>query len=391
MHLPKLLRLSFTLLGLAAVSSLRAAPPPTPLSPAEADRLASYLKEHWTTPEDYILGKFSRYDIVLLGEDHRIKHNLQLAHRLIPMLYRAGVYNFGMEFGASEDQAQLDALVTGEHYDEDLARKLMFSYNVGWAFKEYMEVYRVAWKINRSLPPGARKFRILNLSYKFNWDGYNGIKTPTNVARVFYKGNSETFRAELLRREILNKREKILILTGSVHAFTRYQQPVNDYLSEGFYRLENRYMGNLLHQWAPDRVFFIMLHRALDGRLGGPTELVYPAKGALDQVMASFADKRVGFDLAGTPLGDLPDDSYHSIGHPDFRLHDFADGYIYEKPFSEYEGCTVDEKFLTEENWPDAHRQFPDPDMSRRPASLEEYRQNIRAYADIPARYRRVH
>ncbi|WP_116811475.1 alpha/beta hydrolase-fold protein [Steroidobacter cummioxidans] len=379
-------------LALTNAVALASAPArtPTPLSEAEAKQLGDYLQAHWQTPEQYITSKFDRNDIVLLGEDHRIKHNLMLAQRLIPLLYKAGVYNFGMEFGASEDQAALDALVTGERYDEAVARRLMFNYNVGWAFKEYMDIYRVAWELNRSLPAGARKFRILNLSYKFNWEGYTGIRTPVNVGRVFHKGNSERYRADLLRREILEKQEKILILTGSVHAFTRYRQPVNDYLSEGFYRLEDRYMGNLLVQMAPTRVFFIMLHRALDGRTGGPRELVYPAKGAVDQVMARFTDKRVGFDLADTPMGALADDSFHSIGYTDFRLRDLADGYVYEKPFSEYEGCTVDEGFLTEQNWPEAHRQFPDPDMSARPKSLQEYQQRIRDYADIPKRYARV-
>ncbi|MBL8270905.1 ChaN family lipoprotein [Steroidobacter sp.] len=378
-------------LMLAHAMALASAPTPTPLSNAEAQRLATYLKENWVTPEQYITGKFERYDIVLLGEDHRIKHNLQLAQRLIPRLYKAGVYNFGMEFGASEDQAALDALVMGERYDEAVARRLMFNYNVGWAFKEYMDIYRVAWELNRSLPAGARKFRILNLSYKFNWEGYTGIRTPVNVAKVFHKGNSERYRADLLRREILQKQDKILILTGSVHAFTKYRQPVNDYLSEGFYRSEDRYMGNLLYQMAPSRVFFIMLHRALDGRVGGPRELVYPAKGAIDQVMTQFTDKRVGFDLENTPLGALADDSFQAIGYSDFRLRDLADGYVFEKPFSDYEGCTIDDLFLTEQNWPEAHRQFPDPDMSSRPATLQEYRQRLRDYADIPKRYSTVH
>ena len=48
---------------------------------------------------------------MLLAEDHGIRHNLKLVHALIPWLYQAGVYTLGMEFGASEDQADLDQLV----------------------------------------------------------------------------------------------------------------------------------------------------------------------------------------------------------------------------------------------------------------------------------------
>ncbi|MBL8268342.1 ChaN family lipoprotein [Steroidobacter sp.] len=363
----------------------------TPLADAEAQRLATYLKEHGATPEQYILSKVKRYDVVLLGEEHRVKHNLELAHRLIPQLYQAGVYNFGMEFGASEDQAALDALVTGERYDESVARRLMFNYNVGWVFKEYMDIYRVAWAFNRSLPVGARKFRILNLSYKFNWDGFNGVGTPDNMQRVFPKGDTERYRVDLIQREVLSKGDKILILTGTGHAYTRYTLPVNDYLSEGFYRLEDRSMGNLLYRLAPGKVFNILLHRPFYSQTGGPDDLVQPAGGALEQVMAKRRNAPVGFDLVGTPLGELRDDSYFAIGHQDFRLHDLADGYVFVKPLRAAEACTIDEKFLTEQNWLEAQRQHPAfPDLSGRPKSLEAYWRSIREYADIPKIYRRV-
>lgn len=374
------------------VAVVAAASAPAPLPAEEAERLAAYLDAHARPPEDYILQKLRRHDIVLLGEDHRIKHNLELAQRMIPLLHQAGVYNFGMEFGASEDQAALDALVTAERYDEDEARRLMFNYDVGWAFKEYMDIYRAAWRLNRSLPAGARKFRILNLSYKYDWSGYQGIRTPVTIARVFHQGNTETYRAALLRREILDRPgEKILLLTGTIHALTRYRNPDYDPLAEGFHRLEGHYMGNLLHQLAPERVCFIALHRPFESQTGGGAELVHPARGAIEQVMARRPGRRVGFDLAGTPLGELPDDSYYAIGHPDFRLKDFADGYIIEKPLAEFEGCTVDEQFLTEANWPAARPQIPgELDAKRQSKSLAEYLEQIRNYADVARLYRQV-
>jgi hypothetical protein len=61
---------------------------------------------------------------------------------------------------------------------------------------------------------------------------------------------------------------------------------------------------------------------------------------------------------------------------------------VYERPFAEYEGCTVDEAFLTEANWPEAQRRFPDPDWHPRPNSLAEYWAQIRAFVNIRQRYR---
>ena len=118
------------------------------LSPDLLDAAAGYLREQWRAPEQYVLDTFAQRDVVLLAEDHAIRHNLLLVQRLIPLLPAVGVFTLGMEFGASEDQAALDALTTAEHYDEALARRLMFTYNVGWAYHEYMDLYRAAWALS---------------------------------------------------------------------------------------------------------------------------------------------------------------------------------------------------------------------------------------------------
>ena len=40
--------------------------------------LAAHLKSHWKTPEDYVISKFKKYNIVFLGEFHRITHDVEL-------------------------------------------------------------------------------------------------------------------------------------------------------------------------------------------------------------------------------------------------------------------------------------------------------------------------
>jgi len=138
------------------------------------DNSIKYLKENNSSPQAYIIDKFSNTDIILLAEDHRVKENLDFLGSLIPQLYKNGIFTIGMEFGAYEDQKLLDSLVTAETYNENLARQLMFNYNPGWAFKEYMEIYRCAWAYNQTLTKNERKFRILNLSYKYNWATFSG-------------------------------------------------------------------------------------------------------------------------------------------------------------------------------------------------------------------------
>jgi hypothetical protein len=354
-----------------------------------------YLHEQGRTPEQYVLDCFAARDVVLLAEDHAIRHNLLLVQRLIPLLPAAGVYTLGMEFGASEDQAALDALTTADAYDEAQARRLMFNYNVGWAYREYTDLYRAAWAYNRARPAGSRPFRVLNLSYRYDWRDAGPVRTPAGTRRVFAKGGTERYRAELIGREVLDRGDKLLVLTGGVHALTRCTVPEFDFNADGFVRYDDGYMGHRLHRAAPGRVACVWLHRPLDSRLNGPAERVHPASGALERILSRLTNRRAGFDLLTadghlTPLGALAEDSYYATGRPGFRLADLADGYIYEMPFRGMRGCTVDEAFLTDDNWPEARAQWPDPHWRPRPNSPSDYWREVRAYVDIGRRYAQV-
>jgi hypothetical protein len=68
------------------------------------DNSIKYLKENNSSPQAYIIDKFSNADIILLAEDHRVKENLDFLGSLIPQLYKNGIFTIGMEFGAYEDQ-----------------------------------------------------------------------------------------------------------------------------------------------------------------------------------------------------------------------------------------------------------------------------------------------
>lgn len=346
-----------------------------------------YLLKNGKNPEIYIVDKFKSYDVILLAEEHRVKENLLFVQEIIPKLYQAGVYYLGMEFGASEDQAELDSLINAKEYSEDIARKLMFNYNSGWAFKEYMDIYRKAWELNKTLPKNSKKFSVLNLSYKYDWSAFNGTRTPEKMGKVFHKGNTEAYRFKIVENEIITKKEKILILTGDIHAFTKYKFPVYDFLGNDFCRYENGYFGNLLFAKYPDHVFSILLHKPFINRIEQTPQLVSPASGNVERIMQRLQYKPLGFDLVGTPVGQLADSSYYSMGYRHFTLDKLFDGYLFLNALKVLNGCILDSLFLTKENWLQAQKQVADPDWRARPKSLEEYWKQIKEYADIRKRY----
>lgn len=250
----------------------------------------AYLHDEAMSPDDYLVAKFRKADIVLLAEDHGVKENLDFVCNLIPKLYENNIV-LGMEFGAYEDQRRLDSLINAPKYDEQVARELMFNYNTRWAITEYMEIYRAAWKWNRSLPKDARKFRILNISYHYNWQKFSGVRTPENMHEVFPLGNTEDFRCGLLEREVLASGQKILVLTGTPHAFTFYHFPYYDYTSPGYVRYEQNFLGNLLYSKYGSKVVAIALHQPFPNRLNRQPALLSPALGRLEAIMGRMDNK----------------------------------------------------------------------------------------------------
>lgn len=359
----------------------------------EIQTSVSYLKQHHQSPKDYVLSKFKNHSVIFLGEDHRIRENVEFVNQMIPELYQNGIYNLGVEFGASEHQAEIDSLIQAPQYDETRIRKIMFDYNSGWAYKEYMDLYKAAWNLNKTLSKNAKRFRVINLSYQYDWSSFSGQKTPENMQKVFHKGNTEIFRAYLVKKEILSKNEKILILTGLNHAFTKYRHSIYDYTFSNFVRFEEGYFGNLIYKEFPDKVFTIILHRPLYNYPNHLPYLVSPGNGSIEKIMSQLNNHPTGFDLIETPLGNLRDNSSFSMGYKDFRLADFMDGYIFLKPLNQLSNCTIDEEFypLIRQNWSEALKTIPDPTWAPKPASPTEYWKAIKDYSDVQSAYKDIH
>jgi hypothetical protein len=327
------------------------------ISTQEKQELVQYLRKYWKNPEDYVIEKFRDHDIVFIGESHRVKHNLELIYNLIPRLYQAGIYNLGLEFGVNEYQDAVDRLITAEEYDENLARLIMFKWYVIWGYKEYMDIYKKAWELNKSLPKGAPKFRIVNLCYRVK-----KIPRIELLSQILKKGDPDVFMGKMILKEFIDKGEKALIFSGSHHAFTHYYQPQYNFEKRELIKLNRNRMGNVVYHSTANRVFNIMLHQPWHTKRSYE-EYDYPVGGAIDAVMNEFQNNRVGFDVKGTPFGNLrDDDTYYALGYSNFTLSTICDGYIFLNHFKDYEGCTVDTKFITEDNFEEALEYFDEPE-----------------------------
>lgn len=346
-----------------------------------SDRLLRYLEEHWKTPEDYVIAKFTDHDVVFLGERHWVRHDVELVQNLIPRLHDAGVYDLGLEFTCYEDQALADSLLTAERYDEDLVRRMFFKAYTAWGYREYMDIYRKAWELNRSLPPEAPKFRIVNLSYPPDWSHLREEMTPALWRKVWHKGANDDHMAEVVQSEILERGKKALVYCGMHHAFTRYRQPETNLDNTKALRFMDDRLGNRIHERLPEGTFTIILHKPW---LTRDNKQARPAGGVLDEVMGTFDVKRIGFDVRGTPFGEVRDEeTYYSVGYPDFTLESICDGYIYQMPFEEYDGVTVYAGFITEENLKEARVGLGNVGLAKSITTVEGFVQFMNDAADM--------
>ncbi len=321
------------------------------------------------SPKEFIVDVFKEKDIVFLSEDHAVKDNLLFVKELIPHLYQAGVAYLGMEFGASEDQEKLDKLITGDVYDADEARDIMFSYNVIFPYQEYLDLYEAVFNFNQSLAKNQNKFRILNLSYRFDWSKFKKPYTEENKALVFTKGDIEAYRTNIIKQQVLDTGKKILILTGTIHAFTKFR----------FEGSKNQYFGQRVYDLAPNKTYNIQLHEYTRNDQG---QRISPCKEEVEAYFKEFASP-VGMDLSNSQIGDLPFELYQ---HKPVLLKELFDGYIYLKPLKDRQGCIVDKGFLNGKTLQDIQQNFPDPNWHKIPKSFEDYWQLVYDYVDLDKR-----
>jgi hypothetical protein len=361
--------------------------PPAAIDPSLRDKLAAYLEDKGLAPADYIASKFRDHDIVFVGEHHFIKHDAELIRDLIPALYKVGVRDLGIEFGCYELQAEADALVTAAEYDEGRARRLMFQWGSFWPYVEYLALYRAAWELNRSLPAGAPRFRVVGLDYRPRWDLLEEKMTPKLWGQVLHKGARDKHMADVVICEFLKKGRKALIYAGQYHASTRFALPVYDFKRGRLIGFDAQTMGQRIYWKIRGRAFFVCLHFPWE-TVDGPKVFDYPLGGVLDRLMKDIGPRPVGFDVVGSPFGRLRDrKAVYSRAKPNFKFKDFCDGYVYSKPFAEYEGCEVDPLFITDENLAEAVAYLPNWEIKKKIVTKGQFLAKFKWDADFRRLY----
>jgi uncharacterized RDD family membrane protein YckC len=328
------------------------------MKPGDVARCSQWLDEHGKMPLEYLVDKAKEHQVVLLGEMHEQGDTLRWFNEAIPSLYsRAGVTCIGMEVCLASDIEAIQRLVTAPTFDPQLAMQIARHQFWGiWGFKEYWDVFKTVWKVNRTIPAGQRKLRLIGLDKSFDAMfvmalGIDGPardapleeklrvwKAPKLIALLMLR---DGVMARQIENEVFNKGERAVVLIGSEHANLGYK-------GRGWGQ-----MGLMLHARHPHDLFTIRLHQMdisaseFDKTYEGPS----PAMAALlERIMARREKKPVGFDLAGSPMAMIRDSACAPYCHEaGLALGDIAGGYVYLKDWRTIRRCCWLSGFISDE------------------------------------------
>lgn len=288
------------------------------------------------SPVDYVMAKFQDHDIVLLGEAHGWTHNTDFLQALLPRLQAAG-YGLAFEPINARNQAELDRLLTADHFDEESANFLLL--DTGFNYLGYREVLRAAWKLNHSLPPRTPRFRITaideaDMATVTDWlqlrpgEKASDPQVRKRMVEALRPGESrDQLWMQIIDREFIRKRVKAVVYAGSMHTSTRFL------IERGWDGVmgHHRTVGNMLFDYIGTRAFTIILHEGSRYR----TQMV-------EDLLGDLRGRQFGIDLNTGVLGAVPSlmDGYVPMlkrAAPEgYMLGDVADGYIYLAPLRQW-------------------------------------------------------
>lgn len=347
---------------------------------------AAWIEEEHREPQDYLLDRFEEDQVVLLGELGQIRQQVSFVTGFLPLLHIADVHVFATEHLLAEDQKKVDRLVgfggspeTGNDFDRRAAAQLLLRRNVLGGYEEYVSMIEAVHSFNRSRAEDQEPLRLVALAPRFRYDLIERQEQTQDseiLRQVVGEVTPDRYMADVFARKVLEEGRRALVLLSFPHVFSEYESraAAEELGALGFDDV--RMAGRIIRERAGGGVSTVLMHGPWPDE-SRPSNLNYAVDGYIDSIQEELPDRvrRAGFDLAGTPPGDLPVTVGQFAGHHDaLTLGALADGYITLGPISRYRGASVIPDFYTAGNIEYARLNFPGPtEEELSPGELQEF------------------
>ncbi len=286
---------------------------PATSADSEAGRLA-WLRANGASPVEYVASLFGAADLVIIGETHEIADNCEFVASLLRPIYRrAGVRVLATEFLKSSLNRRVESIVMAAGWDDQAAVDL---FRDGpwptWGFREYVDIIKAAWELNRSLPKGAEPIRVVGMDAE--WRQID-LMSSGRVERFHSAVERETHMHGVVGG-LVEGPGKVLVHAGFAHS-----------LFVGGHRL-----GAMLRKDHGQRVQHLILHREFATSTGKSA-----VTASLDWTFSALGAGPIAFRMAGSPFGDLgdPDATYAKVLGPEARLNSLIEHYAILAPTRE--------------------------------------------------------
>ena len=310
-----------------------------------------YKKYNLKKADELVIDAFKKSDIVIIGENHFIREQVLFVADLVPKLYKNGIYKIYSEFTYRDDAELVNQLINADNFDEQLAKNIQVHSGWEWVYQEYIELYRSAWALNKTIKDD-KKFQIIGLELGRDYDA---IQSPEDWEKpenrmAYFRESEEDWTSRIISETIENG-EKALVYCGYNHGLTFYKQPIVS--NNKLIRLAGKERaGQYLYEALKDNCKFFLLHSAWEPKFHRDSP-VRPLNGKLDQLVDSLTEenKSYGFYTEKSPFGSVIDTTaFFSWGHPEFKLTDLCDGYIVIEPICELNLCKFIPNFIDSTN-----------------------------------------
>lgn len=285
-----------------------------PLQRALLDELAEWLRTHGADPLTYVCDLFERHQVVFVGHHTPTRRAGLFLQDLVAAAYRQGVGIVAMEYACVDDQARLDAVVTGSTFDEQLARDALLRWGIrhNFAYREYLNLLSAVWEVNRRFAGSGPPMRVLALDYDLDLDAVTDtadLRTSYAWPHLRSRGPVSAHMCDVLLAEVIEPGHRALVLARTAHALTRARRlphRVWDAIDAEIVGGHVVGAANRVYEVVADRAVTVLIHEPLpaDGELG---DYALVADGVLDAAFALHDDLAVplAFDVDRGPAARL--------------------------------------------------------------------------------------